>query len=334
MERAAKRNLDSTQQLLERGRIASPNELQRQLTETWILPYQELIIEDVGVLRKEADKSLEKDSEIRQQLRSWDKKYPEGFCREINAAVYDRMMGAMLDRSLPGLQAVKNFIREGGIVQKFWGIDKGRYFQNAIQIGNSILDVANDTVDPSKPPVVFYPNMGEAPLKNIETIAEFADVVESYWDREVYPNIYFPHLAPVFPVLSIMAPRGPVKDEILGFETDNLILAFNNIGTVRDGHLFGLSSDFIFHSTYSDKRIPDAMLANLFESENVRKLQRRRPGGLFEVTDDPEKAREVFASYHYYPGMTEIPKSCTDDFVEQARFARGLERAILAKVRK
>jgi hypothetical protein len=37
------------------------------------------------------------------------------------------------------------------VLKKVFVLLKGRYFQNALQLGNLYVDVANDTVDTAKP---------------------------------------------------------------------------------------------------------------------------------------------------------------------------------------
>jgi len=191
------------------NRLLPPTPEQTELTRRWILEYRDLILSDVQVLRERADKKLLRDPKVRAQTRQWDRPYPLGYCGEIRNEVMDQLQGGMLDRGHPGLQAVKSFVREGGVIQPFWGIDSQKYFQNAIQIGDSILDVANDTVDRSKPPIVFYPSVAEAPIKRIEDFGEYASVAESYWNYDVYPNIYLPAFAPIFPYVVIEPPVHP-----------------------------------------------------------------------------------------------------------------------------
>lgn len=299
MERAIKRNVDrnvtSAEHLM---RLIPPSEDQKALTSEWVLPYAELIVADVSGIRTEVDKKLRKDPGIRAGSRAWGKEYPEGRCQEIRDAVLGQMEKDMLDRQYPGLQALKNFVRQGGVVKPFWGIDQGKYFQNAIQLGDAILDVANDTVDKSKVPVVLYPNVHEAPIRPIEHFSEFADVVEKYWGYTVYPNIYLPWFAPVFPVLVVRPPAaGITSDNRLYLERNAIDLAYKNILTVRDGHAFGLSSEFLLGSPYGERRLPKDMYNSLLEDPRLRSLQQKRPD-IFRITDDPDEARHELAQQH------------------------------------
>ena len=230
-------------------------------------------------------------------------------CGTIVVAVFEKMQNEMQDRSLPGLQALKGFVRQGGLIKPFWGIDKDIYFQNAIQIGDSILDVANDTVDPSKPPLVFHPNVGDSQLRSIENFTEFAHVAEKYWNADVYPNIYFPELAPIFPVISIDPPKGKFRATTLRLDNDALNVDLENFATVDDDHMFGLSSGFLFKSPYSGKRLPREMEEALFNGDMLKRLQKLRPNGMYRVTNDPYEARKAIESFNYYPEMQKLPEN-------------------------
>ena len=81
-------------------------------------------------------------------------------------------------------------------------ISKGRYFQNAIQVGNLYVDVANDTVDPSKHWLEWAP-VREVQYENVSDIARIAQVSAAYHGCAVHPNTVFPLLAPVVPLLAV-----------------------------------------------------------------------------------------------------------------------------------
>jgi hypothetical protein len=201
LEKANKRNIGSYEashsNLDNYSHILEVDDKQKKLTEKWILPHVETITDDLCKIRANVDKRLKK-------YIKHSKSYPVGMCQEIRNEVYKEMLGTSgMNKDLKGLQMVRNFIREGGILKAFWGIDQEKYFQNAIQVGTSILDVANDTVDPRKPKIVFYPDMETAPIKRINSIEAMAEIMERYWGYEIYPNIYFPNLAPFFPIICI-----------------------------------------------------------------------------------------------------------------------------------
>ncbi len=334
MERANRRNLEQKNLHPEfYHSIIPPSEDQVRLTETWIFPYHELILNDVRSLRRDADRRFSKDTVMRNGLREWGEKYPKGRCQEIRDDVLNRMQKGMLNTEYQGLQMVKNFVRQGGIIQPFWGVDKDKYFQNAIQVGDSILDVANDTVDPSKEAVVFYPRVAEAPIKRIETFEKFAEVAETYWDYEIYPNIYFPHVAPIYPVIAIeKAKKGPVPfaDRLI-IPSDTRDLQYRNLYSEYNGTLFGLASHFMFDSEYSNKRLPDSMLKSLMESKLVKKLEHFRKD-FYEVTTDPDEAHAVFQRFTLPEPNALVGASILEDANQMLQMGKRLTRYYLGTV--
>src|SRR5690606_26747213 len=94
------------------------------------------------------------------------KTYPIGFCRHIRDLVWAR---AMAD------EALRRLIGEDVLVRRVFIFLKGQYFQNAVQLGNLYVDVANDTVWVDKPKLEWMP-VADVPYENVERWAAFADV--------------------------------------------------------------------------------------------------------------------------------------------------------------
>lgn len=189
---------------------------QRELTARHILPYREDIIADARSLREKVDRGLQKDVVTRKRLRDYGKVYPNGLCGEIRNAWLEQLPRHLFDSSSAGFWQIRQFLRSGGLMSGFWGVDSGRYFQNAIQLGSSILDVANDTVDRSKEPVVFYDDYETAPIKNLEDFESFADIAELYWKDRIYPNTIFPYISPYCPLLVERELQGQGKTDKVG----------------------------------------------------------------------------------------------------------------------
>ena len=134
------------------------------------------------------------------------KPYPLGQCLEIAEAMHKRLRSVDED-SLPasaavGLRAFRAFQRAGGAFRQVWGDLRGQYFQNAFQVGTLYIDVANDTVTPTKPKVEILP-FHEAQFVPIEDFAHFSRVARRYWHHEIYPNHVLPHLAPHCPLIHV-----------------------------------------------------------------------------------------------------------------------------------
>jgi len=129
------------------------------------------------------------------------KPYPLGRCQEINADVLARLKVRLAAPADRGARALKGFIMNGGVVRPIWGALRGRYFQNALQVGGLYVDVSNDTVVPTKPKVEILP-IAESGLEPVRDAAHFAEIAAAYWGVTVYANHAVPSLAPILPMLS------------------------------------------------------------------------------------------------------------------------------------
>jgi hypothetical protein len=286
-----------------RGRLIPPVPRQVELTRKWILPNIALILKDAYLLRREVDKELSRDPAILKRVADFEAQYPYGLCKPIRDAMLERIKAGMVEGRSQGLRILREFALDGGIIQPFWGIDKNMYFQNAIQIGDSVLDAANDTVNIKKDSVILYPSTRESAIRRIESFEEYAGVAEKYWHSDIYPNIYFPALAPVFPIISIK----PVKEgrHILVLEADTGDLHFKNMFTEYRGHALGLSSLFLFESSYAAKRLPEHALESFLGGSILPQLQKKNPR-IYRAADDPLHAAREFERFHL-KGLKTIP---------------------------
>lgn len=85
------------------------------------------------------------------------KRYPLGRCLEIRDAVFAVLQERVNTPQADSDAVIAEFLRRGGSARKIWGVLRDTYFQNAIQLGTWYVDVANDTVLPTKPPVEILP---------------------------------------------------------------------------------------------------------------------------------------------------------------------------------
>lgn len=312
-------------------RIIDPSKDQKKLTEIWILPYMDLIKNDVATLREEADRTLKKDFSLKQQLHLRTHTYPIGYCGEIRDRVFNKIQLELYNKQYKGLQALRSFIQEGGLLLPLFGIindGEKPYFHNAIQIGSGLLDVANDTVDKNEPPIVFYPDIRESPFKNIESFEDLAAVAESYWDCDIYPNIYVPAFSPILPMLvvkkNIPTKKGGRETHVF-LESHALTLQYRNFLTEDDGMLFGLAHRFIFKSTYTGKKIPPQIKQKILSGAHAYVgLEQRRPD-IFSVREDPERAEQAFASFSI-AGQKEIPEEYGKAFINASRLSGALTK--------
>lgn len=119
--------------------------------------------------------------------------YPLGFCGQIRDQVLDRLLADAAFRELIGTEVV---------LKKIFVLLKGVYFQNALQLGNLYVDVANDTVFIDKPKIEWL-RIEDVRFENAESWRAVAAVGRRYYEVELYPNLLFPLAFPSAPYFAI-----------------------------------------------------------------------------------------------------------------------------------
>ncbi|MBC8009522.1 MAG: hypothetical protein H7067_05455, partial [Burkholderiales bacterium] len=122
-------------------------------------------------------------------------RYPIGFCSAIRDQVFERLLDDREFHALVGPEVV---------FKKIFVLLKGRYFQNALQLGNLYVDVANDTVDLAKPKLEWL-RIDEVDYENADDWPAVAAVGRRYYEIELYPNFLFPLAFPAAPYFAIRA---------------------------------------------------------------------------------------------------------------------------------
>ncbi len=181
-------------------RILDPD-AQVTLTERYLRPVLPELEACLLAVRRQLDPGLERLQPVK-----LGKPYPLGQCLEIALAVEKRLR-AVEAADLPsaaarGLIALRDFQRAGGDFRQVWGDLRGQYFQNAFQVGTLYIDVANDTVMPTKPKVEILP-FDQAQFVPIRDFGHFRQIARRYWQHEVYPNHVLPALAPHCPLIHV-----------------------------------------------------------------------------------------------------------------------------------
>lgn len=145
---------------------------QHALTERHLIPVRHELGALFLNLRNALDPELRQARPVKQG-----KAYPLGQCLEISEALFKRLShidpATLEPDAALGLDALKTLVRQGGSVRQVWGDLRGEYFQNAMLVGTLYVDVANDTVDPHKPPVEILP-FAEARLRPIGDFRHFS----------------------------------------------------------------------------------------------------------------------------------------------------------------
>lgn len=184
---------------------------QQALSERFLLPRRQEIEILMRGLRAGLDAEL-----AHAQPRKWGKPYPLGQCLEIALAAKRALrhlnpINLRDSSAAQGHAALAAFLRHGGQMHQVWGDLRGLYFQNAFLAGTLYIDVANDTVDPAKPPVEILP-LADSGLEALRDYHHYARIARNYWQAELYPNHLLPSLAPYYPLISVI-PEGGIRLE-------------------------------------------------------------------------------------------------------------------------
>ena len=206
-------------------------------------------LSDLLRLRSEIDETLHAaDDGLTPEMRA---KYPLGACKPIRDAGLARLLGcSAADETRPAFQAIRRFRSRGGLVKGIWGIQKGIYFQNAIQAGDLWVDLANDTVDRTRVPVEIC-RLADARFEEIESFGRFAEVTRVYWGLEAYPNHILPAVAAILPVL-LVSPEGAMR-----LATPKTLLPRN----IRLD--YSLAEEFLRTGDWAVRCLPDPLLQRL-----------------------------------------------------------------------
>lgn len=129
--------------------------------------------------------------------------YPKGYCLPITNILFAAMNRDEFFEQYPPLSTVQEYIRSGD-ARVIWGACRGIYFQTAMQIGEWYVDVANDTVDVTKPKVEIHRmDSPECPFKFISDLKTYLSIKESYHDVTIFRNTVFSALTELYPIISL-----------------------------------------------------------------------------------------------------------------------------------
>lgn len=181
--------------------IAPDTPAQAALTARWLTPLGDALDAWCRALRAETD------AQLKPQLPdAAGKPYPYGRCEEITQHAFGRLQERLLRPAHPVELALRDFMAAGGWVRSVWGVLREQYFQNALQMGTLYVDVSNDTVVVTKPPVEILP-MAASGLVPVQDLAHFRQTAERYWGATLYANHLVPTLAPLLPIVSVSPGR-------------------------------------------------------------------------------------------------------------------------------
>ncbi|MEQ8394853.1 hypothetical protein [Thalassobaculum sp.] len=295
--------------------VREPNRRQRTLTARFLEPHLSAVAALFADLRAQTDR------DVAAGLRDWPgpKPYPEGYCREIRNDVWARLKRLLAGRDNaaggPIAGFLRGFLRAGGLAKPIWGDLRGAYLQNAIQLGALYVDVANDTVDVTKPKIEILPLAGSG-MRAIRTPEHFAELAARYWKAPVYTNTLIPAVSPIFPLLIL------VDGELRFGPTQRPLMAH----AVRDG--------FRPAERYLDGRLDDPHLLPAPVAEQVAESIRGdgldpAVGAVRTGRPDPADFTAAFAAFRSSSG----PFRDIAAFNRFAALFRPFERVMLASGR-
>ncbi|MFH1803563.1 MAG: hypothetical protein ABID63_01585 [Pseudomonadota bacterium] len=243
-----------------------PDAKQVKLSRLLLVPHLAALEADLWRLRAEYDEQFAASDHPRKA------EYPVGFCLEISKGVYALLQREIAAPRSAGMMALREFCRQGGLAKRIWGNLRDRYFQNAFQIGNLYVDVANDTVDPAKPKVEILP-LAKSGFNMLDDFGTYARIAEKYWKGTAYPNRYLPDLAPMFPVL-LVRPQGRIE-----LHAQYQTILYRNMY-----HDFADAERFLLNDEIRHRALPDEMIRVLsdkaglicepFEDDQIKNLFR------------------------------------------------------------
>jgi len=216
----------TVQQMVQQYRsekVVLPDDRIQDLSSIYLTDNLNAIINDLYLLREKVDShflelrkkegrgQVNLEPEFSRRLA----KYPLGCCLEITRQTLAFVQQEIHSSTYESMHWFRSFGNNGGFIRRVWGSLRGEYFQNAIQAGSFYIDVANDTVDPSKEKIEVLP-FEVSGFNSINSYAQFVSVAESYWRCQMIPNIFFLELAPFFPI-------------ILFHEDGHVLLESNNV---------------------------------------------------------------------------------------------------------
>ncbi len=189
--------------------------------------------------------------------------YPEGYCDDISNGVYLRLKGMMKRDSSSAISMLKR-ARDNKIpFRPIYGIlqgSEGKVFQNAIQLGDKIIDSAFDTGLDTNVQKVFIWNQDSGIISSIESYTDYSKVKEEYHHDRVYPTYgCFPFLAPLIPAL-VVSPTSLIH-----------FINYPNLFYENICQGFRLSREFLENPHYANRTVP-AKLKNYFS----RKFGKRK----------------------------------------------------------
>jgi hypothetical protein len=193
-------------------------------------------------------------------------------------------------------KALLAFKKEGGLIKRVWGIERDSQgyltFQNAIQIGDYILDIARDTGRTSSMAKVSLHTTATTPLSCSLSFVELGKTYQEYWrckifsTREILPNV-----AHIVPFVAAGAEAFVQFPSYHGATIRNALLAGREAADyTRALPLLPAAEVRRFNNAF-------ARIRNLFDGPNIYSLTRHT--GLYEIVvrEEAQQAKLVSSNH-------------------------------------
>ena len=290
---------------------------QERLTSDIIVPNAGLIERQLVGIRDHIDKVIE--VKLKKEAKSnaesdpvpgvFDlRRYPIGCCHLIRDQVLDILEGAIGHSMAPCMTVLDEFRSEGGVLKPAWGIKQSRgrrVFQNIIQAGGYIFDPASDTASFGEKKVT-HGRLEDFGFEDIESYEQYLDVVEPYWVVDVYPNVYFPDLAPLYPFFYVRANGTLCFDSL-----SRSLVAMNVLSGGAE------AEKIIFESRIKDKRLPEEYLEMIVGSCSSSDFCREGASH--------EKLVDSFDIFRHFLSIGEFDEKMLDGMNEEIRCFNEME---------
>ncbi len=267
---------------------------QKELTQRYIVPIIDELMDLIILSRKEFDREYlelhSSDSDLGSTIYGQIDiaHYPVGHCSIIRDGVFEKMKESTI---------VENLLEKEVLFKHLFVILDASYTQNAIQLGNLFIDVANDTVNPEKE-AVYCEALEDIDFENLEEYNSYYKMVENYLNLKLYPNIYLPKIQDIFPVIALDAEGRCtlfMQQEIILYKdiTQNFALAkkfrdsnsfqnrvlpepYINLLKSLEKHLsfgeFGIPSEILEKYFKADDSLSKSLFAEMFQNEFLTTL--------------------------------------------------------------
>ena len=226
---------------------------QKELTQKYILPIIDELMDLIILSRKEFDREYlalnSSDSGLGSAMYGEIdiNHYPIGHCSIIRDGVFEKISKSAM---------VEDLLEKGVLFKHLFVILDANYTQNAIQLGNLFIDVANDTVNPKKE-AVYCEAIEDIDFENLDDYQSYYEMVESYLNIKLYPNRYIPQIADIFPMIAL-----DCEGQCSLFMHQEIIL-YKDIS-----QNFALARGFRESNSFQDRALPELYINLLHSLKN------------------------------------------------------------------